>query len=138
MVDASLIGLCVPYNLISPEDPVMQKTILQIEQQLNIAGGVKRYREDSYFGGGEWILLSTWLGWYYCLINETEKAKGLYQWIIKQADPELDLPEQVPNNLKYPEKFSYWEKRWGTIAKPLLWSHAKYIILKNNLDMIEN
>ncbi len=136
-VDASLIGLCIPYNLFSHNDAVMQKTIFQIEQQLNNNGGVKRYSNDSYFGGGEWILLSAWLGWYYCQANEIAKARELQQWIEEQAIRQHNLPEQVPNNLRYPEKFNYWEKRWGKIANPLLWSHAKYIILKNNLDKMD-
>ena len=37
-------------------------------------GGVYRYREDVYYGGGEWILLSAWLGWYYSLSDRNEKA----------------------------------------------------------------
>jgi len=24
-----------------------------------------RYADDTYYGGGEWVLLATWLGWYY-------------------------------------------------------------------------
>jgi hypothetical protein len=25
---------------------------------------VRRYLGDSYYGGGNWILLTAWLGWY--------------------------------------------------------------------------
>ncbi len=134
LVDASLIGLCIPYGLITPEHPVMQATIDQIEKQLIASGGLHRYAEDSYYGGGEWVLLSAWLGWYYQEIGATDKAEEMLRWIEAQADANLNLPEQVPHALNAPDKLAYWEKRWGPIASPLLWSHAKYIILKNRIN----
>jgi len=134
LVDASLIGLSVPYGLLAPEHPFMQATIAQIEKQLVHGGGVHRYSEDSYYGGGEWVLLSAWLGWYYTQTHEYEKATRMMQWIEEQSDPELNLPEQVPHSLNYPEMYAHWEQRWGKIAKPLLWSHAKYIILSENIN----
>jgi len=41
----------------------------------------------------------------------------------------LNLPEQVAENLNAPSYYPTWVERWGEIASPLLWSHAKYIIL---------
>jgi len=134
LVDASLVGLAVPYHLFSPVDPIIQNTIAEIERQLICGGGVHRYREDSYYGGGEWLLLSAWLGWYYCEVGETGKARRMLEWIERQADENQNLPEQVPQSLNYPEMYPPWEKRWGKIANPLLWSHAKYIILSQLLN----
>lgn len=133
LVDASLIGLCIPYGLFTPNHPIMQATIEQIEKQLIVDGGVHRYAEDSYYGGGEWVLLSAWLGWYYLEIGATERANEMMRWIEAQADIELNLPEQVAHALNVPDKLAYWENRWGSIASPLLWSHAKYIILKERM-----
>jgi hypothetical protein len=32
-----------------------------------------------------------------------------------------------------PNYYEPWRERWGDIANPLLWAHAKYIILKQNI-----
>jgi isomaltose glucohydrolase len=53
-------------------------------------------------------------------------------WVKAQAGTDgLDgnLPEQTPVNLIDPSQFSPWVAKWGPIATPLLWSHAKYMIL---------
>lgn len=129
-VDASLVGVAIPYCLLSPEDPIVQTTIARIETDLHRpGGGVYRYRTDTYFGGGEWILLSAWLGWYYIQTGELEKANTLLKWIENQADEQGYLPEQVTAHLLIPDRYAEWESRWGPVAKPLLWSHAMYLIL---------
>jgi GH15 family glucan-1,4-alpha-glucosidase len=130
-VDASLIGLCTPYRVFEPDHPLMAATIEQIEAALTRAGGVHRYRSDTYYGGGEWILLSAWLGWYFAEIGEESslsKARKQLEWVESQFQEE-GLPEQVPANLNDPAYFPVWVERWGRIALPLLWSHASYIIL---------
>lgn len=134
-VDASLLGLCVPYGLFSPHDPLMRETILRIEENLQTSGGVHRYPSDTYFGGGEWLLLTAWLGWYYTKIGDQgslEKARKALNWVKAQAGKDgrpFELPEQIPVNLIDPNYYSPWVDRWGPIATPLLWSHAKYMIL---------
>jgi len=55
-------------------------------------------------------------------------------WIEKQADEDGNLPEQVPNNLNDPDYYPIWIQKWGEIAKPLLWSHAMYLILDKELE----
>jgi GH15 family glucan-1,4-alpha-glucosidase len=64
-VDASLLGLSIPYGVVAPDDLIMLRTVEQIELTILRGGGLHRYAEDSYYGGGEWILLTAWLGWYY-------------------------------------------------------------------------
>ncbi len=64
-MDASLLGLAVPYGVVPPDDPLMLRTVEHMEATILHAGGLHRYAEDSYFGGGAWILLTAWLGWYY-------------------------------------------------------------------------
>jgi GH15 family glucan-1,4-alpha-glucosidase len=135
MVDASLLGLTTPYRLVEPNDPFMLTTVSHLEQSLMCGGGVHRYPTDSYYGGGEWVLLTGWLGWYYIDLGKYDQAKALLRWMEMQADIHGNLPEQVPANLNSPSNYEPWVKRWGQIATPLLWSHAMYLILHHNLSL---
>jgi len=146
-VDASLLGLAVPYRVVSSDDPLMLETIKQIETTIAGKGGVHRYAEDSYFGGGEWILLTAWLGWYSTELAAScpslapalsQKIDACLKWIESHADDELNLPEQVAENLNVPSFYSTWLERWGNIASPLLWSHAEYIILRTRLHNLSD
>jgi len=129
-VDASLIGVATPYRLLSPSEPLMQATVARIVADLHRpGGGVYRYLADTYYGGGEWVLLAAWLGWYYTQVGEWERAQELVRWIEAQADSDGHLPEQVSNHLLAPDRYAEWEARWGSVARPLLWSHAMYLIL---------
>ena len=129
-VDASLLGLSIPYKLVPENEPLMTATVASIEKTLRRAcGGVHRYPTDSYYGGGEWVLLTAWLGWYYAQIGETGIANELREWIEGQADSCGNLPEQVADNLIVPNYLAKWEERWGPAANPLIWSHAMYLIL---------
>lgn len=130
VVDASLIGVATPYHLLSPGDPIMQATVARIEADLHCdGGGVHRYLADTYYGGGEWVLLAAWLGWHHAGIGETAQAKELLHWVEIQADADGHLPEQVSTHLLAPGRYTEWETRWGPVAKPLLWSHAMHLIL---------
>ncbi|SMB88455.1 Glycosyl hydrolases family 15 [Thermanaeromonas toyohensis ToBE] len=125
-VDGNLLWLAIPYGVLDLEEPVFIATVQKIEEDLR-GGGVKRYRGDTFYGGGEWVLLTAWLAWYYRLRGKEEEARELLSWIEAQADEEGQLPEQVPSNLTSEEHYYYWIERWGPIARPLLWSHAMYI-----------
>jgi len=131
-VDASLLGLALPFRVVEPADPVMRATVDRIESELRV-GGLHRYRADSYYGGGEWVLLAGWLGWYYANLGEIDRARQLLTWIEAQADERGWLPEQVAHNLNDPDQLEPWRQRWGPSARPLLWSHAKYLILRKAL-----
>jgi len=132
-VDASLLGLAVPYGVVTPNDAIMLATVEKIEASLRMGGGVHRYAADTFYGGGEWVLLTAWLGWYYTRAGEVEKARELMKWVEAQADGNEWLPEQVPESLNDVTYYEPWRERWGDIATPLLWSHANYLILYNNL-----
>jgi GH15 family glucan-1,4-alpha-glucosidase len=134
MVDASLLGVAVPYRLVPPGDQRMAATVQRIAADLQ-NGGVHRYPEDTYYGGGEWVLLAGWLGWYYAETGQLTAAKELLEWIELQAAPDGSLPEQVPQHLIDPGSYQPWVARWGPIANPLLWSHAKYLILHHALQL---
>lgn len=133
-VDSSMIGLVVPYQVFSPDDLVMQMTIAKIERDLlRPGGGVYRYRADVYYGGGEWILLTAWLGWHYARMGRIREAQVLQNWIERQMTSEGYLPEQVSEHLLAPDHYEAWLNKWGPIASPLLWSHAMYVILVNEI-----
>jgi GH15 family glucan-1,4-alpha-glucosidase len=91
--------------------------------------GLHRYREDTYYGGGEWILLSAWLGWIYANQEKTSQAIEILQWVETQFTNEGFLAEQTGKNLFHTNFFDVWQSKWGPIASPLLWSHAMHIIL---------
>jgi GH15 family glucan-1,4-alpha-glucosidase len=134
-VDASLIAVAIPYQLLMPDDPIMLATIKAIEEELHRhGGGVYRYTDDVYYGGGEWILLTAWLGWYYTSLNQLDKAQALCEWIESQADENGWLAEQVSGHALFPEHYAPWIKKWGPIANPLSWSHAMYVILVNAIN----
>jgi len=131
MVDASLLGLAVPYGLAPPQDKRVQATAARIEADLrHNGGGVHRYAEDTYYGGGEWLLLAAWLGWYYCSLGHKARARALLAWVTAQADEHGNLPEQTVDCLIAPEYYERWLQTRGPVAKPLLWSHAMWLVLE--------
>ena len=137
-VDANLLGLCTPYAVISWDDAVFQNTLSRIEADLATPVGLHRYREDTYYGSGEWVLLTAWLGWVYARAGQLEKAKAIAAWVEAQQDAQGNLPEQVPHGLYNEEEYAAWLQRWGPIATPLVWSHAEYVILIKAIEAEEN
>jgi isomaltose glucohydrolase len=133
-VDANLLHVATPYRLLAPDDPVMQATVARIELELRWDGsGVHRYAHDSYYGGGEWVLLTAYLGWHYIERGQPERARPLLAWIEANTCADDMLPEQVLEHLNYPEMRPVWEERWGPVACPLLWSHAAYMTLSSHM-----
>lgn len=112
-----------------------QNTLAKIERDLHRpGGGVYRYADDVYYGGGEWILLTAWLAWVYAELDRLDEARTLLSWVEAQAAPDGALPEQVPEHRLHPDEYRPWVERWGPIACPLLWSHAMDLILKTRLE----
>lgn len=135
MVDANLLLAALPDDgLLKADDPLMLKTIARIERDLLAEGhGVHRHREDTYYGGGAWVLLGLWLAWYKTQIGENERARELVTWAEAHADADGNLPEQVNDAMFDPSFYDGWVEERGEIANPLLWTHAKYIIVQNAL-----
>jgi GH15 family glucan-1,4-alpha-glucosidase len=134
-VDSSLLGMGFPFKVLDLMDPILVATVDEIETELHRQnGGVYRYKADVYYGGGEWILLTVWLGIHYFLIGQIEKATQILKWIEGKADPEGNLPEQISDHMLAPSHYDTWVKKWGPIASPLLWSHAMYLILYTMLQ----
>jgi GH15 family glucan-1,4-alpha-glucosidase len=134
-LDASLISCSVPFGLLAPEDPLMATTVAEIESNL-ANGGVHRYLADTYYGGGEWPLLSALLGWYYSTTGRRDDAYRELDWVVRHASRHGDLPEQVADRLLAPSARQAWIDRWGPVATPLLWSHAMYLTLALELGAV--
>ena len=86
-------------------------------------GGVHRHLEDTYYGGGEWLLLTALLG-----LADPARAAECLAWIEAHERPE-GLPEQSQDHLLHPGSYEPWVEKWGPPPSPLLWSHAMYLTL---------
>lgn len=135
-VDASLIACSTPFELLAPDDPITASTVGVIEARL-AHGGVHRYVADTYYGGGEWILLAALLGWHYRRAGSPSRARAQLDWVVTQADEQGNLPEQVSHHLLAPDRYEEWLERWGPIARPLLWSHAMFLTLAVELGAVK-
>lgn len=128
-LDGSLLWLGVPFGVVPPDHPALRATVDAVRRDLTGPdGGVYRYRGDTYYGGGEWLLLTSSLGWHDATVGNGEGFERAQAWVRAQALPNGDLPEQVTRHAQEPAMVEPWQRRWGTIATPLLWSHAMYLI----------
>jgi len=133
-VDASLIALIAPMNLIEPGSYVGVNTIEAVETDLRRDGGVYRFKDDTFYGGGRWPLLTCFLGLAKAAVGDYDDAKNCLDWAVGSADPAGDLPEQVDGGkLLAPDQRQQWVERWGPVATPLLWSHAMVLKLAAEL-----
>jgi GH15 family glucan-1,4-alpha-glucosidase len=131
MVDANLLLAALPDGMFAPDDPLMERTVARIKRDLLAAGhGVHRHVEDTYYGGGAWVLLGLWLAWHAAQTGDTEQARQLIAWAEAHADDAGNLPEQVNDVMFDASYYSDWVAQRGEIAKPLLWTHAKYLIVQ--------
>lgn len=141
VVDASLLWACVPfheYALLRPEEPLMRATVARIERDLRgKSGGVHRYAGDTFYGGGEWILLTALLGEYYAITGDLAGAQHCLAFAEASADERGNLPEQVSRAPLHPAYVERWFGLWGPVACPLLWSHAAYLSLSAQVQESE-
>ncbi|MEU8147980.1 glycoside hydrolase family 15 protein [Nonomuraea sp. NPDC048901] len=136
-VDASLLACVEPFGLYAADHPVGAATVAEVERQLAVDGGVYRYRADTFYGGGRWVLLAGFLGWNHARAGRRAEARRYLDWMAAQATAEGDLPEQVSDLLLAPDRLQEWRDRWGAVATPLLWSHGMYLILADELNKLD-
>ena len=91
-------------------------------------GGVHRHLDDTYYGGGEWLLLTALLG-----LADPDRSEACMAWIEAHATGDGLLPEQVQDTLLAPEQYEPWVTKWGPPPCPLLWSHAMFLTLAHEL-----
>jgi isomaltose glucohydrolase len=132
-LDASVLACAVPFGLIEPGDQLFDATVGALGEAGIAHGGVHRYAGDSYYGGGEWLLLAALLGSCFAASGRDEDAQAQLAWVAAHATPEGDLPEQTAERLLAPAEYERWVNQWGPAASPLLWSHAMYMTLSLEL-----
>ncbi|MGE4283757.1 MAG: glycoside hydrolase family 15 protein [Clostridia bacterium] len=120
MVDISLLGITIPFEVFDFQDSRILSTVEAIEHCLASpgVGGIRRYETDGYMGGNPWILTTLWLALYHIKIGNDEKAVESLQWAAKHKTYLGLLPEQVDKNTG--------EAAW---IVPLTWSHAMYVLV---------
>lgn len=133
-VDASLVSLATPFALVDVNDPVMRATVQRIRTELaSPTGGIRRYVGDTYFGGSPWILLTAWLGWHLRIAGDDEGYRAARAWVESHAGAGGSMAEQIIDEPQDPASVAPWVERWGAVANPLLWSHAKYLLMESEM-----
>jgi isomaltose glucohydrolase len=135
-VDGSLPACVAPFGLVEPGEPLAVATLDAVARDLDVDGGVHRFRADVFYGGGQWPILSAFLGWNRAAAGDRDAATSYLRWIAAQTTLEGELPEQVDHDLLAPEHRAEWLQRWGPVATPLLWSHGMYLILADELGVL--
>lgn len=135
-VDGSLAAVIAPLGVIDASSSLGLASIRAIETDLSVDGGVHRYLLDTFYGGGQWPLLSCFLGLAHARAGDREAAMRLLAWAAGTETPEGFMPEQVPDHLLDASRRDEWIVRWGPVATPLLWSHAMFVRLAVELDVM--
>ena len=134
-LDGSLLWLGVPLSVFRVDDDVVVATVAAIERDLvGPGGGVYRYLGDTYYGGGQWLLLTSSLAWHHARAGAFDRAVAAQDWVRAQANEHGDLTEQVTGDAQEPGMIAPWVERWGPVATPLLWSHAMYLLAEAELQ----
>lgn len=128
-VDASLLSLVAPLRVFDATDSVCASTIDAVRTDLDVDGGVHRFRSDTFYGGGQWPLLSCFLGLALLETGDEQGAMQQLHWAASTVTSDDEIPEQVDWHLLAPDMRQQWVERWGPVATPLLWSHAMVIRL---------
>jgi GH15 family glucan-1,4-alpha-glucosidase len=135
-LDASLLAVVSPLAVFPVTGPLGRATVDAVERDLAVDEGVHRYLRDTFFGGGQWPLLSCFLGLADAAAGSRDRAMDQLRWAASTADGHGNLPEQVGDHLLDPTRVDEWVERWGPVAQPLLWSHAMYVRLAVELGVI--
>ena len=136
-VDASTLWLSTPFRVVEPTDQSFTRTVDSIVEQLSLAGGIRRYPTDVFFGSGAWPVLTASLGWHYLTVGDLEGARRCQAWISERFDEDGRLGEQFGGELRDAPHYREWVKRWGPPAQDLTWSHAMYVVLSFALEELD-
>jgi GH15 family glucan-1,4-alpha-glucosidase len=131
-IDASLLGVIWPFNIISPEDFIAKNTINEIEKKIVKDFCVYRYENDEYDGwmldtlhrkkgAGFWPLLNFWMSIVLNKMGERQKAMEYFQKALPNKGN--NIPEQIFNN------------NIQKSVSPLCWSHSMFVIASKELGL---
>jgi GH15 family glucan-1,4-alpha-glucosidase len=132
-VDASLLGIFWPFEVIGLDNYMVKKTVMMIEERIVKDYGVYRYENDEYDGwmfqtmhrkkgAGYWPLLCFWMSIVQKRMNQGEEAMQYYKKAMSSV--EEFIPEQVfDNNIQ-------------KAISPLCWSHAMFVLATKELGLI--
>ncbi len=135
-VDASLIGLTWPFEIVDAKEKRMVATIKNIEGKLGGMKGIHRYENDEYDGwmykryehrkkgAGYWPLLTFWMSIYYVEKGNKKKALAYYNKVLKDLKSD-HIPEQIFNN------------KIQISVSPLAWSHSMFVIASKKLGYLK-
>ena len=127
-LDASLLSLSYPFDVLPADDERIKKTAIALESVFKFkSGGLGRYPFDQYYGGNPWILTTLWLALYYEKASELGKAEPLIRWALEHSTESGLLAEQVDKENGAPVS-----------AIPLAWSHAFFILSILDLEKAKN
>jgi len=124
-VDASVLGLVWPHNVLGLEDGRLAESVSVVGERLSDGGGIRRYVGDAYdcynpdgvtryAGGGFWPLLSLWMSLVQVELGNVDEARKYFDYVNGLG---LDyLPEQV------------FENDVQRSASPLCWAHSMYVL----------
>ena len=135
-VDASAASLVGLMSVFPDGDPLIEQTVRELDARLVVDGGMHRFLDDTYFGGGQWPLLGCMLGVAWARLGNTQRARELLSWAVSTAH-DGGMPEQVDRHLIDPSFVEEWVERWGPSADPLLWSSAMTLRLAVELGEVE-
>lgn len=132
-IDASILWCGPLLRAFDVGDPAWVSTLDRVEAELvGPDGGVYRYGTDTFYGGGQWPVLTAAYG-LACIerdgAGDHERATRALAWVEDQRDADGRLPEQSSRYVLAPERVTEWKARWGPVATPLTWSHAMTVLL---------
>ena len=131
--DSSILA-CFLFDAVTADE--FLQPLKNIEAELvSEGGGVYRYADDTYYGGGEWPALVALLGWCYVKLGRLEDAKRHLSWCENHMQSNGWLAEQVSGRMLHTEHFQYWEDKLGQPANPLMWSQAMVVSLGSNVTL---
>ena len=135
-VDASLLSLVWPFEIVKADDKRLQELVKLIEKNLVKDFGVHRYENDEYDGwmynknihrkkgAGYWPLLNFWIAIYFMERKNKEKALKYYNKVLNDIRNKKFIPEQIFDN------------KIQVSVSPLCWSHAMFVIASKKLEYI--